>query len=168
MRPTVAPWACLDKQWVQTCSSLTVLNPDFLSNIRNKDFRACMCAPLSRLGYPPPPWILKQGGLESFGQRLFSSIGKTKRIAFYFIVLFWRKKKSKLFWEKVIFWHFFKRFLDFLIIFDIFYFIFGVVYGFWRFVLVKKWKKETFFLHTFLYFAWFFSKLQLKVTKVTT
>ena len=29
MRPRVAPWACLEKQWVRTCSSLTVLNPDF-------------------------------------------------------------------------------------------------------------------------------------------
>ena len=32
----------------------------------------------------PPPWILKQAGLESSGQRLISSIGKTKRIAFFF------------------------------------------------------------------------------------
>ena len=29
MWPRVAPWACLEKQWVWTCSSLTVLNPDF-------------------------------------------------------------------------------------------------------------------------------------------
>ena len=27
--PSVAPWACLEKQWVQTSLSLTVLNPDF-------------------------------------------------------------------------------------------------------------------------------------------
>ena len=32
----------------------------------------------------PPPWILKWAGLESSGQRLISSIGKTKRIAFFF------------------------------------------------------------------------------------
>ena len=30
----------------------------------------------------PPSWILKQGGLESSGQRLISSISKTKIIAF--------------------------------------------------------------------------------------
>ena len=29
MWPRVDPWACLEKQWVWTCSSLTVLNPDF-------------------------------------------------------------------------------------------------------------------------------------------
>ena len=29
MRPRVAPWACLEKQWVRTCSSLTVVIPDF-------------------------------------------------------------------------------------------------------------------------------------------
>ena len=34
--------------------------------------------PMSRSGYPP--WILKRTGLESFGWRLISSIGKTKRI----------------------------------------------------------------------------------------
>ena len=27
-----------------------------------------------------PPWILKRGGLESYGQRLISSMGKSKRI----------------------------------------------------------------------------------------
>ena len=35
---------------------------------------------MSRLGYPP--WILKQGGLDSSGQRLISSIGKTERFFF--------------------------------------------------------------------------------------
>ena len=29
MWPRVAPWVCLEKQLVRTCSSLTVLNPDF-------------------------------------------------------------------------------------------------------------------------------------------
>ena len=29
MSPRVAPWECVEKQWVWTCSSLTVLNPDF-------------------------------------------------------------------------------------------------------------------------------------------
>ena len=32
----------------------------------------------------PAPWILKRGGLESFGQWLISSIGKIKGIAFLF------------------------------------------------------------------------------------
>ena len=34
-----------------------------------------------RLCYPP--WILKRGGLESYTPTLISSIGKTKRIAFF-------------------------------------------------------------------------------------
>ena len=37
--------------------------------------------PPSRSDYPP--WILKQAGLESFGQRLISFIGKTERNAFF-------------------------------------------------------------------------------------
>ena len=37
----------------------------------------------------PPPWILKRGGLESSGQRLMASNGKTNRIAFF---LFLAKK----------------------------------------------------------------------------
>ena len=51
-----------------------------LSNIRHNDFRA----PSVRRNAQgtPPPWILKRGGLESCGQRLISSIGKTKIIAF--------------------------------------------------------------------------------------
>ena len=60
--------------------------------------RACVRA-LSRSGYLP--WILKWAGLESFGQRLISSIGKTKRIVFNF---FFCKKKNIL---KVILWEFF-------------------------------------------------------------
>ena len=47
--------------------------------IRHKDYRPFVHPP-SRLCYPP--WILKRGGLESSGQRLISSVGKTKRIAF--------------------------------------------------------------------------------------
>ena len=37
---------------------------------------------MSRSG--DPPWILKWAGLESSDRRLISSIGKTKRIAFFF------------------------------------------------------------------------------------
>jgi hypothetical protein len=53
-----------------------------LPNIRKGKYRpdtipaAAVCACMSRLGYPP--WILKWGELESSGQRLISSIGKTK------------------------------------------------------------------------------------------
>ena len=43
----------------------------------------------------PLAWILKGGGLESSGQRLNSSIGKTKGIAF-FLHFFKGKKKSPL------------------------------------------------------------------------
>ena len=39
------------------------------------------------------PWILKWGRQESSGRRLFSSIGKTKMIAFY--LLFRQKKNIK-------------------------------------------------------------------------
>ena len=42
-------------------------------------------AAVSRSGYPT--WILKQDGLESSGQRLISSIGKTKIIAFFSLVI---------------------------------------------------------------------------------
>ena len=42
---------------------------------------------MSRSG--DPPWILKWAGLESSGQRLISSTGKIKKIAFFF----WQKKK---------------------------------------------------------------------------
>ena len=59
-----------------------------------------------------PPWNLKLGGLESSGPRLISSIGKTKRIAFFLA-------KKKYFQNFQIFWK--KRiFLDFLRFFEIF------------------------------------------------
>ena len=32
-----------------------------------------------------PPWILKWGGLESSDRRIISLIGKTKKIAFFFL-----------------------------------------------------------------------------------
>ena len=40
---------------------------------------------MSRSGYTP--WIQKRGGLESSGQRLISSFGKTQKIAFFFSFL---------------------------------------------------------------------------------
>ena len=59
------------------------------SYIRHKDFRlpSVLCLPW-RSCYPP--WILKRGGLESSGQRIISSMGKTKRTAFF---SFFGKKK---------------------------------------------------------------------------
>ena len=63
-----------------------------------------------RSGYTP--WILKWVGLESSGQRLISSIGKTKRIAF---CLGKKKylKKIRFVKEKIIF----VIFLDFDVFF---------------------------------------------------
>ena len=55
------------------------------SYIRHKDFR-----PFVR-NAQGTPWILKRGWLESSGQILISSIGKTKIIAF-FSYFFWAKK----------------------------------------------------------------------------
>ena len=79
-------------------------------------------------GYPP--WILKRVGLESTGWRLISSIGKTKRIAFFF----GKKKYAQnvqifLKWFFKDFLTFFCRFLDFLT-FSIFL---GFLWVFWVF-----------------------------------
>ena len=81
-------------------------------------------------------WILKQCGLESSGQRLISSNGKTKGIAFFwhfFVVILYfyiKKKKKKWFYNKF-------RFLRFLEIFKILHFvtfvnifIFSLILGF--------------------------------------
>ena len=48
---------------------------------------------LLRHAQTTPPWILKWGGLESSGQRLISSNGKTKRIVFIFLFIFYEEKK---------------------------------------------------------------------------
>ena len=55
-----------------------------------------------------PPWILKWAGLESSGQRLISSIGKTKRI-----YKNWQKKYFKIlrFFEDIFFVRFFHIFI---------------------------------------------------------
>ena len=58
---------------------------------------AAAAAALSRSGYSPS--ILKWGGLESPGQRLISSSGKTNRIALFI----WRKNKNKNKKIKIIF-----------------------------------------------------------------
>ena len=80
------------------------------SNIRYKEScpalaAAAAASPVSRSG--DPTWILKQGGLESCGQRLISSIGKTKGIALFYFFFFLRqknifqkkKKETKWFFE---------------------------------------------------------------------
>ena len=53
-----------------------------VSKIRHGDFRPPDLVTLTL--FPPPPWILKRGELESSGQRLISSFGKTKGMAFIF------------------------------------------------------------------------------------
>ena len=63
---------------------------------RHKDFGPSSVCP-SRSGYPP--WNLKRGGLESSGQRLISSIGKTKRRALFFF-----NKQKKNLQKFLIFW----------------------------------------------------------------
>ena len=51
------------------------------SFIRHKDFSPFF---LLRNDQGTLPWILKRGGMETSGQRLISSISKTKRITFFF------------------------------------------------------------------------------------
>ena len=69
------------------------LNKIYKSNTRLKDFPAPPFC-LSRSDHTP--WILKQGGRESSGQRIISSIGKTKKIALFSVF----KKKVLDFFEK--------------------------------------------------------------------
>ena len=101
-----------------------------ISKIRQEVFVLRPSVRVSRSG--APPWILKQGGLESSGRRLISSIGKPKGIAFFY------PEKKKWFSE------FFFRFSDFLTIFDnfwifLFFFIdfldFSNFFGFFGFLL---------------------------------
>ena len=104
---------------------------------------------MSRSGYPP--WILKWGGLESSGQRLISSIGKTKRIGFfsaktkYFpnFQIFW----FEIFWYFWIFWPFltivgfFEFFIDFWIFFGFFFNFFDFFVFFFYFFSRQEEKK---------------------------
>ena len=87
-----------------------------ISYIRHKDF----CLPPLYFGLcstQGTPWNLKRGGLKSSGQRLISSIDKTKRIFFFesniFKLLAFLKKKNFGWFFEV-----FSRFYDFLTIFD--------------------------------------------------
>ena len=64
--------------------------------------------PPSRSG--DPPWILKWAGLVSFGRKLISSIGKIKRIIFFFRNFFFFKMfrfKKRCFFFFVFFFVFF-------------------------------------------------------------
>ena len=72
---------CLEAELARGRSVTNGVNPSY---IRKEKYRPATtpAAPMSRSGYPP--WILKRGGVESSGRRLISSIGKTKRIAFFF------------------------------------------------------------------------------------
>ena len=67
------------------------------SYISHKDYRSPSGL---RHDQGTPPWILKRGGLESYGRILISSIGKTKRIVF--LQNFEIKKKTD-FWDFLIF-----------------------------------------------------------------
>ena len=106
---------------------------------------------MSRSGYPP--WILKRGALESSGQRLISSIGKTKKIAFFFHqqLFFLQKKIFKRwffkdfsrflgtfwffdhFWKKLEFWRFLWIFWIFILYFRIFFWFFRSFFIFWTY-----------------------------------
>ena len=135
------------------------------------------------------PWILKRGGLESSGRRLISSIGNTKRVAFFF----WQKKyfqNFQIFWKKSDFLRFFQifefltifgffgffnGFLDFFEIFWIFlgfFFDFRLCFflGFFLLFWIFLFNFLDFFLDNFGFLG-FLSKLLrllLKVTNVTT
>ena len=81
-----------------------------------------------------PPWILKRGWVESAGQRLISSIGKTERIAFLFN-FFDKKNIFKIFQffeKRDLFLDFLKflKFSNFLGGFMHFLFFFGIYLGF--------------------------------------
>ena len=70
------------KTWEITCQITPWLYLWWTNHFALLDTRISVCPsvrPSSCSGYPP--WILKQGGLESSGQRLISSNGKNKIIA---------------------------------------------------------------------------------------
>ena len=143
--------------------TLLAINPILDTRIFvTSEFGLC----LSRLCYPP--WILKWGGLKSVGQRLISSIGKTKRIAIVWqtffsfnIFRFFRRRKQKFRFVKG---------------FQIFKFIFGFnwIFGFFFFVLFLDFLRFLDFLFVFLLVIFGFKKerkknlLLVKVTEVTT
>ena len=130
---------------------------------------------MSRLGYPP--WILKWGGVESSGQRLISSIDKTKIIAFFSFQQKTKKIKNVRLNKK----DFFLDFLNFFNFFGFFFFFFKLI--FWVFYWFFLGFFQTFctfldfeifgyfrFLFIFIFLFLFFKLLRvlLRVTKVTT
>ena len=56
------------------------MNELYIRKAKYRSANTTAAPAVSRSGYPPR--ILKQGGLESSGQRLITSTGKNKRIAF--------------------------------------------------------------------------------------
>ena len=81
----------------------------FLTKMRHKDFRPLFVVTLM----VTPPLDSEGGELESCGQRLISSFGKTKGIGFFFWQLIFFK--SSYFLKKSVFFVFFFFFLNFSI-----------------------------------------------------
>ena len=75
----------------QFSANIGCLRRGCLNPILDTRISSVLLRPSSRSDYPP--WILIRIGLESSGQRLISSIGKTKRIAFLLLCFFFGKKK---------------------------------------------------------------------------
>ena len=128
------------------------------SYIRHKDFR-----PSSITLRLPPPWILKRDGLESYGQRLISSIGKkNKRIEKK-----WKSGFLKLFQIFRLF-NFFQKKLDlFGFFYDILLIIFVILFFFYfDFLKICFGSLEIFRLFRFFeFFCIFF--IFLKIIKIT-
>ena len=85
------------------------------SYIRHEGFSLSVCHPFWRLCYPV--WFVKLVGLESSGQRLISSIGKTNRIDFFcektIVSNFSELLKKNVCWKNF-------GIFSFLLIFDVF------------------------------------------------
>ena len=84
--PLKNPCVCLKEAPKQTLRSLLTSdmldmtsNPILDTRISVRPSSACPSCITLRV----PPWILKGAGMDSSGQRLISSIGKTKRLAFF-------------------------------------------------------------------------------------
>ena len=131
----------LTERWSNRCYSLLSINSGYLMCLffvcffisgliqffeKRNPILLLLC--MSRSG--DPPWILKQDWLESSGQRLISSNGKTTRIAFCLQNLFLLFENFILFEEKSVF------FLDFFNLFHIFRFFFYILNFFFDFLVV--------------------------------
>ena len=75
----------------------------------------------------PPPWILKRGGLGSYGQRPIFLNGKAKRVANIYIFskfpIFWRRTHYflNIYFKKIRFFDFILLFFNF---FSLYFFVF--------------------------------------------